>query len=70
MKILQYSNSWGHLVMSLALLGVAVFLFMQHDAQLSGVATSILLGVQTLWIAPAWQQKPTSTIEKNPPTGE
>jgi hypothetical protein len=49
-KILQYSNSWGHLIMSCMLLGIAVFLLLQHDPSLNGVAIGIIIGVQTLWI--------------------
>jgi len=60
MKILQYSNSWGHLIMSLALLGIAVLLLLQHDPLLEGVGVGIIVGVQTLWIGTTKPAAPPS----------
>lgn len=47
--ILQYSNGWGHLIMSVCTLVVAVILLLQHDAVLNGIAIGAITTVQGYW---------------------
>lgn len=54
MNVLNYSNGWGHLVMSIVFTLAALFLivFPGLDATTRGVGVSILLTVVGAWFIP------------------
>lgn len=54
MNVLQYSNGWGHLVMSIVFTLAALFLivFPDLDHTTKGVGVSILLTVVGAWFIP------------------
>lgn len=48
-NLLKYSNGWGHVIISVASLAVAVLLLLQRDPTLNGVAIGIITTVQGYW---------------------
>jgi hypothetical protein len=51
MKFLgDYSNGWGHVIMSIALLGVAVVMFVRGDPTLIGYGVGLVTTVSGYWL--------------------
>lgn len=74
-NILKYSNGWGHLIMSLALLATGVILILMRDSTSTAVGISLISTVAGYWFvtsaANAQQQvaaaQQSATIQVNPP---
>lgn len=49
MNLLKYSNGWGHLIMSLATMGVGVYLFVLGD---QAVGMSLITTIVAAWFIP------------------
>lgn len=48
----QFSNSWGHLVMSLVLIATGLVLVLwSNDAELKGVGVTLILTASGYWFA-------------------
>lgn len=48
-NLLQYSNGWGHIIMSVSLLAVSVVMILQHDPTLEGVGIGLIGTVAGYW---------------------
>jgi len=50
-SLLQYSNGWGHLIMSIVLLTVGLILILAPtDAATKAIGTGIITGVSSTWL--------------------
>lgn len=72
-NLLKYSNGWGHVIISVASLAVAVILLLQHDPTLNGLAIGIITSVQGYWFitsaANTMKQQMTPAAPQPPATG-
>lgn len=48
-NLLKYSNGWGHLIMSLALLATGIILILMHDSTFSGIGIGLISSVAGYW---------------------
>jgi len=73
--IMQYSNGWGHLIMSVffGLAGLALILDPATDSTMKGVGVSLILTVAGAWFVPgaakqmAYQVVQDKSIPTDPP---
>ena len=75
MNLLDYSNGWGHLVMSalFAAIGLTLILVPWTDATTKSIGVSLLLTVSAAWFVPGAAKQISSDITKQiqqlqPPT--
>jgi len=74
-NLLKYSNGWGHLIMSLALLATGIILILMRDNSTNAVGIGLITTVAGYWFisssANAQQQvaaaQQSATIQVNPP---
>lgn len=59
-SILKYSNGWGHLIMSLATLGVGVYLIV---AGYSTIGVSLIATVSAAWFIPGAAKQVASSVQ-------
>lgn len=62
-NLLQYSNGWGHIIMSVALLSVAVVLILRGEPTLQGVGIALISTVAGYWFV----SSSANAVSKNPP---
>lgn len=48
-NLLKYSNGWGHIIMSVALLAVAIVMILQRDNTLQGFGIGLVGTVAGYW---------------------
>ncbi len=73
-NLLRYSNGWGHLIMSIALLATGIILILIRDATTTGIGIGLISTVAGYWFisssANAQQQiaaaQQAQTIQVNP----
>ena len=64
-SLLKYSNSWGHLFMSLLCISGGIVLMLLGDAQSKAVGTTMLLTTMGYWFISGARNAPTTTDKES-----
>jgi hypothetical protein len=70
MNMFQYSNGWGHLIISIVLISIgALFVLLpQASSSIQGVGISLVLTVSGAWFIPGAAKQVLNQVQQSTPT--